>query len=103
MKRTLIIAAGAAALLTLVSGCATDQSGSTSAQTAMPPAEIAATGVPPLPEGVVLRQDMDIQGIWLAPGFNFQGYDMLLIEDSEFRAKVRSNEQAMRSAMTFAT
>jgi hypothetical protein len=49
-----------------------------------------------LPPGVTLHKDNDIQGIWLAPGFNFHGYDTLYIEESEYRAVKRDNEEGMR-------
>ncbi len=71
-------------------GCASDNSKSAS------PINIAHK-VPPLPEGVTLHQDKDIQGVWLAPGFNFKGFDSLGIAATVFRAVERPNEVEMRA------
>jgi hypothetical protein len=81
--------------LILVSGCSSTPSN----QSATPPPQ--STGViintpPPLPEGVVFRKDKDLQEVWLAPGFNFQGYDTLYISNTVFKAIERPNEVKMR-------
>jgi hypothetical protein len=63
-----------------------------------PDTETAASKVPPLPAGVTLHQDKDINGVWLAEGFNFKGYDTLYIADPVFAAVERSNEVQARAA-----
>jgi hypothetical protein len=50
-----------------------------------------------LPDGVVLQKDKDIQGVWLAPGFDFKGYDTLYIAPTDFKAVERPNEVQMRA------
>ncbi len=52
---------------------------------------------PPWPPGVTLREDKDVQGVWLAPGFNFKGFDTLVINDIRFQAVVRTNETEIRA------
>jgi hypothetical protein len=51
---------------------------------------------PPLPPGVAMHKDKDIQGVWLADGFNFTGYDALYISEIDFKGVERSNEGQMR-------
>lgn len=70
-------------------GCASDNSKSPSSQNIVHQA-------PPLPEGVTLSKDKDIQGVWIAPGFDFKGYDTLYIGDTDFKAIERPNEVKMR-------
>lgn len=82
-----LIAAAVAACI-LLSGCASNPSDK---PIVIDPKE------PPLPTGVLLRQDKDIQGVWVAEGFNFRGYDGLLIEDTLFKALERPNEEQMRA------
>jgi len=48
--------------------------------------------------GVVLHKDKDIQGIWIAPGFNFKGYDALYVGETVFKGIVRENEEKPRTA-----
>ena len=48
--------------------------------------------------GVVLHKDKDIQGIWIAPGFNFKGYDALYVSETVFKGVVRENEELLRNA-----
>jgi hypothetical protein len=67
--------------LTLLMGCASTQT----------------SKVPPLPAGVTLHQDKDIQGVWLAEGFDFKGYDTLYIAGPVFAAVERPNEAEMRA------
>ena len=45
------------------------------------------------PEGVTYREDHDIQGVWLADGFNFTGYDTILIAEPTSNAESRSDEE----------
>jgi hypothetical protein len=51
----------------------------------------------PLPEGVTLQKDKDLQWVWLKPGFDFKGYDGLYIADTVFNAVERPNEVQMRA------
>lgn len=69
-------------------GCATDNS--------------LARKAPPLPEGISLHQDKDVQGVWVAPGFNFKGYDTLYIGDADFEAIERPNEKRVRELAIYA-
>lgn len=50
----------------------------------------------PLPAGVTLTKDKDIQGYWIAPGFDFKGYDSLYVPETVFHAVERPNEVKMR-------
>lgn len=69
-----------------IAGCATDSdSGSTSATKST-----IVSGVGP--DTVKLKKDKDIQGVWLAPGFNFKGYDALFVEPTLYSGEVRNNE-----------
>lgn len=77
----------------LITGCA---SSSNSKETASE--KTKASQVPPLPAGVTLHKDKDIQGVWLAPGFNFKGYDTLSIDATSFKAVERPNEVKERTA-----
>ena len=54
--------------------------------------------VPPLPEGVKLHKDQNIQGVWLADGFNFKGYQTLYIAPTVFAGVERDNEVDTRAA-----
>ena len=51
-----------------------------------------------MPANVALHKAKDIQGVWLAPGFNFKGYDALSIGETAFQAVERSNEVKERAA-----
>ena len=73
-------------LLVLSSGCASTN-----------PAEARQPQIVPLPAGVTLHKDRDIQGVWLAPGFDFKGYDLLYVGNTAFNAVERSGEKEMRS------
>ena len=85
MKTITILTAACAGFL-LITGCATTPGkGNAGANNAAPPA------------GIVLHRDKDIEGVWLAPGFNFNGYDTLLIEVPVFAGVERSNEAEMRA------
>lgn len=72
-------------------GCATGSSG------AKEEVQIKPAAVPPLPEGVTLKENKDIQGVWLTPGFNFKGYDGLLLTETGYNAVERSNEEKIRT------
>lgn len=75
-----------AAVMGLLAGCASTSTTST-----------AGAKAPPLPAGVTLHQDKDIQGVWLAPDFDFKGYDTLCIAAPVFAAIERPNETQMRA------
>jgi hypothetical protein len=90
---------GVAFLLGAVVGCAASSSPATGAQPAAaptataPPATPAAAPAPkaaqPSPaagSGVALHEEKDFGQVWLAPGFDFKGYDRLLV--AETRADV---------------
>ena len=53
--------------------------------------------VPPLPEGVKLHRDLNIQGVWLADGFNFKGYKTLYLTPIVFAGTERDNEVDIRA------
>ena len=53
--------------------------------------------VPPLPEGVKLHKDLNIQGVWLADGFNFKGYQTLYLTPIVFAGVERDNEVDIRA------
>ena len=74
-------------LVTLGSGCASTDS--KSGEEKNPPPI-------PLPEGVALKKDKDIQGVWLSPDFSFKGYDSLYVAKTVFHAVERPNEVKMR-------
>ena len=67
-----------------LTGCETNspKSGSAAAASASP---VGDAGVP-------LHKDKDIQGVWLAPGFKFTGYDALFVAPTEYAGVVRDNE-----------
>jgi hypothetical protein len=52
---------------------------------------------PPLPEGVKLHKDQNIQGVWLADGFSFKGYHTLYLAPPVFAAVERPNEVDIRA------
>jgi len=53
--------------------------------------------VPPLPEGVKLHKDLNIQGVWLADGFSFKGYKTLYLTPIVFAGVERDNEVDIRA------
>src|ERR1044071_3404972 len=55
-----------------------------------------AVTAPPLPAGVTLKKEKDLNGVWLAPGFNFTGAPDLKIEPTVYNAIERPNEAEMR-------
>jgi hypothetical protein len=71
------------------------------AQTTQPkqkqPKEKPGSKVPPLPEGVKLHKDQNIQGVWLADGFNFKGYQTLYLTPIVFAGIERDNEVDTRA------
>lgn len=88
------------AIAIVVSGCssASDKSQpGTTAPAAAAPAKAGKPQSPPILDGVTLHKDKDIQGIWLAPGFDFKGYDILYIPDTTFSAVERPNEEKRRT------
>jgi Domain of unknown function (DUF4410) len=91
-KIPLVTVAMAAAIF--VAGCASSSNSSN-------PTTVAAQ-VPALPANITLHKDKDIQGVWLAPGFNFKGYDVLSIGETDFKAVERSNEVKERAAAMIA-
>lgn len=78
--------------LALVAGCASSPGPDVSRAPAPPPATApptapaAATAAPPAASGIVLREEKDFGQVWLAPGFDFKGYEALLV--TEPRAEV---------------
>src|SRR5688572_24933274 len=44
-------------------------------------------------DGVTYREDEDIQGVWLAEGFDFNNYDTILVEEPTSIAESRSDEE----------
>ncbi len=68
------------------------------AQTTQPKQkEKKKSNVPPLPEGVKLHKDQNIQGVWLADGFNFKGYETLYLTPVVFAGVERDNEVDIRA------
>jgi hypothetical protein len=45
------------------------------------------------PEGVTYRQEHDIQGVWMADGFNFSGFDTVVVTEPTSTAESRSDEE----------
>ena len=88
----LATASSLAVALAVLAGCASTSNGDKNQDQAVIPAN-----VPPLPAGVTLHEDKDIQGVWLSPGFNFRGYDTLYIAPTVFAATQRPNEADMRA------
>jgi hypothetical protein len=66
-------------------------------QTAQPKQNEKPANVPPLPAGAKLHKDQNIQGVWLADGFNFKGYQTLYLTPVVFAAIERTNEVAARA------
>ena len=86
MKNTLL--AGVVILAVGVAGCS---SSSESKQTA------TANGGGTTGDGMVYQKHKHIQKVWLAPGFDFTGYDTLLIDETKYTAKERPNEVEIRN------
>ena len=61
-------------------------------ETVQPQSNEKPANVPPLPAGVQLHKDQNIQGVWLANGFNFKGYQTLYLTPMVFAAIERTNE-----------
>lgn len=88
-----LTAAGSLALaFAVLAGCASTSNGDKNQDQS-----VISANVPPLPTGVTLHEDKDIQGVWLSPGFNFGGYDTLYIAPTVFAATQRRNEVDMRA------
>jgi hypothetical protein len=66
-------------------------------ETAQPKQNEKPANVPPLPAGVKLHKDQNIQGVWLADGFNFKGYQTLYLTPIVFAAIERDNEVDARA------
>ena len=83
----------------LLTGCATSgtNGGSGNTSPSVAPGPVIKPYGSPLPAGVTLRRNDDIQGVWLAPGFDFRGYNSLVVTETAFQAKERSNEVQMRA------
>ena len=45
------------------------------------------------PEGVTYKEEKDIRGVWLAEGFNFTGFDTLVVAEPTSNAESRSEEE----------
>jgi hypothetical protein len=92
---------GLALMLGLAAGCASSSQPASSQSTAPQPAT-PQSAQPPAPapkpsapaasqpsaqpvaaSGVTLREEKDFGQVWLAPGFDFKGYDTLLIADTQ--------------------
>lgn len=48
-------------------------------------------------DGFAYQKHKHIQKVWLAPGFDFTGYDTLLIGETKYTAKERPNEVEIRN------
>ena len=66
-------------------------------QTTQPKQKEKKNKVPPLPEGVKLHKDQNIQGVWLADGFNLKGYQTLYLTPIVFAGVERDNEVDIRA------
>jgi len=71
--------------------------GFASSSLAQPEQKEKPADVPPLPAGVKLHKDQNIQGVWLADGFNFKGYQTLYLTPIVFAAVERTNEVETRT------
>jgi len=45
------------------------------------------------PEGVTYHEEKDVQGVWMAEGFNFTAYDTVLVTDPRSDAESRGDEE----------
>jgi hypothetical protein len=82
--------------LSLLMGFASSSLAQTN-QTAQPKQKEKPANVPPLPAGVKLNKDQNIQGVWLADGFNFKGYQTLYLTPIVFAGIERTNEVDART------
>jgi hypothetical protein len=53
---------------------------------------VPASAPVPLPAGVTLSKHPHLNAVWLADGFRFTGYDVVVVPPPEFRAVERPNE-----------
>jgi hypothetical protein len=74
--------------LACLCGCASNSDSTSTSQT-----KAAAVGS----DGVAYEKHKHIQKAWFAEGFDFTGYDTLLITDTKYAAKERPNEVEMRA------
>jgi hypothetical protein len=84
-----------------ITGCASSSNSSNPTTGSASSTALAKTDgpqAPALPANVTLHKDKDIQGVWLAPGFNFKGYEALFVEPTKYNAEVRNNETKEREA-----
>lgn len=90
---------GLSLLLCGVSGslAQTNQTAQTTQPKQKQPKEKPGSKVPPLPEGVKLHKDQNIQGLWLADGFDFKGYQTLYLTPIVFAGVERDNEVDTRA------
>ncbi len=84
--------------LSLLMGFTSSSMAQTNQTTQPKQKEKKKSNVPPLPEGVKLHKDQNIQGVWLADGFNFKGYQTLYIAPTVFAGVERDNEVDTRAA-----
>lgn len=86
-------------LVLLGAGCASgDNRPASQSDAAAPSSAVVKPAHPdPLPAGVVFTKDKDLQNVWLAPGFDFTGYDAVHVADTDFKAIERPNEVEMRA------
>jgi len=82
--------------LSLLMGFASSSMAQTN-QTTQPEQKEKPANVPPLPAGVKLHKDQNIQGVWLADGFNFKGYQTLYLTPIVFAGIERTNEVDARA------
>jgi hypothetical protein len=79
-----------AASLLLVACSSTSESKNTSTNSGAKTARADDTSV-------TYQKHKHIQKVWLAPGFDFSGYDTLLVSDTKFTGKERPNEVEIRT------
>ena len=84
--------------LSLLMGFASSSMAQTNQTTQPKQKEKKKSNVPPLPEGVKLHKDQNIQGVWLADGFNFKGYQTLYLTPIVFAGVERDNEVDTRAS-----
>ena len=73
---------GIVLILVLAAGCASSSPPGTAQSTAPPPAAPQPSAQPAAATGVTLREEKGLGQVWLAPGFDFKGYDTLLITET---------------------
>jgi hypothetical protein len=86
-------------LVLLGFGCASDSNRPADKSDSTPPraSEVKPAHPDPLPAGVTFTNDNDLQNVWLAPGFDFKGYDAVYIGETAFKAVERPNEVKIRA------